>query len=208
MQIMSLWKLMIAGGPFMWPIVLCSVFALSLIIDKITFLHRIEKGSGQFLKDIFNHVRRHEIKEALDDCERNNLPIAAILKAALLRYDRPRTQVKEAIEDAALYEIPHIEKNLPILATVANILPLLGFLGTVAGMVSCFHAVELRIAATEPVLAGDLVAGIWKALIAAIAGLTVAIPVLIAYNYFVSRINMIVLEMERVSTEFLNLLTE
>jgi biopolymer transport protein ExbB len=75
-------------------------------------------------------------------------------------------------------------------------------------MVSCFQAVELRMAATEPVLAADLVAGIWRALIATIAGLTVAIPVLVAHNYFVSRINMVVLEMERVSAEFLNLLTE
>lgn len=208
MYIMNFWKIIVAGGPLMWPIIVCSIFALALIIDKFNCLQRIEKGSGAFLKDVFNHVRQHEIKEALDKCERTKLPIAEILKAALLKYDRPRTQIKEAIEDAALYETPLIEKNLSLLATIAYVAPLLGFLGTVGGMVSCFQAVELRMSATEPVLAVDLVAGVWRALIATIAGLTVAIPVLVAHNYFVSRINLIVFEMERVSTEFLNLLTE
>jgi biopolymer transport protein ExbB len=208
MYIMNFWKMIIAGGPLMWPIIACSIFGLGLIIDKFNSLQRIDKGSGAFLKDVFNHVRRHEIKEALDKCERASLPVAQILKAALLKYDRPRTQIKEAIEDAALYEIPLIEKNLSLLATIAYVVPLLGFLGTVGGMVSCFQAAELRMAAAEPVLVVDLAAGIWRALIATIAGLTVAIPVLVAHNYFVSRINMIVLEMERVSTEFLNLLTE
>jgi biopolymer transport protein ExbB len=205
---MSFWKIIIAGGPLMWPILACSILALALIIDKFNRLQRIDKGSVVFLKDVFNHVRRHEIKEALDKCERAELPIAKILKAALLKYDRPRTQIKEAIEDAALYETPLIEKNLSLMATIASIAPLLGFLGTVGGMVSCFQAAELRMVASEPVLAVDLVAGIWRALITAIAGLTVAVPVLVAHNYFVSRINMIVLEMERVSAEFLNLLTE
>ncbi len=192
----------------MWPIIACSVVSLSIIIDKYIFLRRIERGSETFLKETFNHVRRHEIKEALDKCEHVQLPVASILKAALLKYDRPRTQIKEAIEDAALYEVPVIEKNLSLLAMLADVAPLLGFLGTVAGMVTCFQAVELRMSAAEPVLAADLVAGIWRALIAAIAGLSVAIPALVAYNYLVSRIHLIVLEMERVSVEFLNLLTE
>jgi biopolymer transport protein ExbB len=125
-----------------------------------------------------------------------------------LKYDRSRSQIKEAIEDASLYEIPKLEKNLPVLATVAHISPLLGFLGTVTGMVVSFQTIQTKAATSYPVLPGDLAGGIWEALLTTVAGLLVAIPAFVAYNYLVSRINNIILEMEKASTELVNFLTE
>lgn len=205
---MSLWQLFLAGGPIMWPILLCSVFASAIIFEKFWHLHKITMGTQDFLGKILEKMKRHEIKDALQICDAANSPIANILKAGILKYDRPRPQIIEAIEDASLYEIPRIEKNLAALATIAHVSPLLGLLGTVTGMVRCFQAIQSKAAGFHPVLPGDLAGGIWEALLATVAGLIVAIPTFVAYNYLVSRINHFILEMEKVSTELVNFLTE
>jgi len=205
---MSLWQLFLAGGPLMWPILLCSVFAAAIIFEKFWYLHKVTMGTQDFLGKILEKMKRHETKDALQICDAANTPIANILKAGILKYDRPRAQIIEAIEDASLYEIPRIEKNLTALATIAHVSPLLGLLGTVTGMVRCFQAVQAKTAGLYPVLAGDLAGGIWEALLVTVAGLIVAIPTFVAYNYLVSRINHFILEMEKTSTELVNFLTE
>ena len=205
---MSLWQMVLAGGPVMWPILLCSVFALAIILEKFWLLHRIDVNTQGFLSKILDKMKRHDTKEALQICESAKIPIANILKAGILKYDRSRSQIIEAIEDASLYEIPRIEKNLPLLATIAHISPLLGLLGTVTGMVRCFQVIQVKAAAVYPISPGDLAGGIWEALLTTVAGLLVAIPAFVAYNYLVNRINQFILEMEKASTELVNFLTE
>ena len=205
---MGLWKIFLAGGPVMWPILLCSIFALAIILEKFWHLNRIKIDTQKFLSDILDKMKRHEIKEALQVCDSTKSPIAHILKAGILKYDRSREKIKEAIEDASLYEIPKIEKNLTALATIAHISPLLGLLGTVTGMVRCFQTIQAKTSAFHPVSPGDLAGGIWEALLTTVAGLIVAIPAFVAYNYLVSRINSFILEMEKASTELVNFLTE
>lgn len=205
---MSLWQLFLSGGPIMWPILLSSVFAFAMIIEKFWHLHRIKIDTQDFLSKIFDKMKRHEVKEALQICESTKSPVAHILKAGILKYDRPRPQIIEAIEDASLYEVPRLEKNLPMLATIGHIAPLLGLLGTVTGMVRCFQTVQAKATTLHPVSPGDLAGGIWEALLTTVAGLVVAIPTYVAYNYLVSRINNFVLEMEKASTELVNFLTE
>lgn len=206
---MSMWQLFLAGGPVMWPILLCSVFALAIILEKILYLYKIKIDSREFLNNILDKMKHHRVKEALQICDgANNAPIANILKAGILKYDRPRAQIKEAIEDAALYEVPRLEKNLAALATIAHISPLLGLLGTVTGMVRCFQTIQAKATSFNPVSPGDLAGGIWEALLTTVAGLIVAIPAYFAYNYLVNRVNGFILEMERASTEFVNFLTE
>jgi biopolymer transport protein ExbB len=112
------------------------------------------------------------------------------------------------MEDASLYEIPTLEKNLTALATVAHISPLLGLLGTVTGLVRCFQVIQLKSSSFTPVNPGDLAGGIWEALITTVAGLIIAIPMFVIYNYLVSRVNNFILEMERSATEVVNLLSE
>ncbi|MDD5432926.1 MAG: MotA/TolQ/ExbB proton channel family protein [Candidatus Omnitrophica bacterium] len=205
---MSFWQLFLAGGPVMWPILLCSIFAVAIVLEKIWYLRKINFDSQDFLKKILDKMKRSEVREALQICDSIKSPIANILKAGILKYDRPRQQIVETIEDASLYEIPRVEKNLSTLATIAHICPLLGLLGTVTGMIRCFQIIQAKATVFHPVSPSDLAGGIWEALLATVAGLVVAIPVYVAYNYLVSRVNNLVLEMEKISTEFVNFLTE
>ncbi|MFA5090991.1 MAG: MotA/TolQ/ExbB proton channel family protein [Candidatus Omnitrophota bacterium] len=205
---MSLWQVFIAGGPVMWPILLCSVFALAIIMEKFWHLHKIKIDTQEFLGSILNKMKHHQIKEALEVCDNTRSPVSHILKAGILKYDRPRAQIKETIEDASLYEIPKLEKNLSMLATIAHISPLLGLLGTVTGMVRCFQAIQAKAVSLHPVSPGDLAGGIWEALLTTVVGLVVAIPTFVAYNYLVNRINNFILEMEKAATELVNFLTE
>ncbi|MDD5255030.1 MAG: MotA/TolQ/ExbB proton channel family protein [Candidatus Omnitrophica bacterium] len=205
---MGLWQVFVAGGPVMWPILLCSIFAFAVILEKFWHLRRIEIDTRQFLDKILELVKHHKIKEALQFCDGTPSPIAHILKAGILKYDRTREEIKEAIEDASLYEIPKLEKNLTTLATLAHVSPLLGLLGTVTGMVRCFQTIQMKATSLHPVSPGDLAGGIWEALLTTVAGLIVAIPTFVAYNYLVTRINNFILEMEKASTELVNFLTE
>jgi biopolymer transport protein ExbB len=205
---MGLWKIFLSGGPIMWPILLCSIFALAIILEKIWYLKKVRIDSGDFLKNILEKMKHHQVKEAIGLCDKTVSPISHILKAGILKYDRPRPQIKEAIEDATIYEIPKLEKNLNALATIAHISPLLGLLGTVTGMVRCFQTIQANAASFRPVSPGDLAGGIWEALLTTVAGLIVAIPAFVAYNYLVNRINEFINSMEKAATELVNFLSE
>ncbi len=205
---MGFFQVFLAGGPVMWPILLCSIFALAIVLEKVWFLYKIKIDTQEFLNRILDKMKRHDTKEALQICDATKSPMAHILKAGILKYDRPRPQIIEAIEDASLYEIPRIEKNLTTLATIAHVSPLLGLLGTVTGMVRAFQVIQAKASSFHPVSPGDLAGGIWEALLTTVAGLIVAIPTFVAYNYLASRINHFILEMEKASTELVNFLTE
>jgi biopolymer transport protein ExbB len=205
---MGFWQIFLAGGPVMWPILFCSIAAFQIILEKLWQLHRVNIDTQNLLSGILEKMKRHEVKEALDTCDKTKSPIGRILKAGILKYDRPRPQIQEAIEDASLYEVPKLERKLTALATIAHISPLLGLLGTVTGMVNCFQTIQSKSTSFRPVSPGDLAGGIWEALLTTVAGLVVAIPTFVAYNYLVSRINNFILEMEKASTELVNFLTE
>lgn len=205
---MNLGRIFLAGGPIMWPILLASIWALAIIIEKIWFLRRIRIDTDKFLRSVLGKIKQHKIEEAIAECDAAPGPIGRILKSGILKHGHPRQEIKEAIEDASLYEIPLVEKNLSALATIAHVSPLLGLLGTVTGMVRCFQTIQLKATSTHPVSPGDLAGGIWEALLTTVFGLFVAIPAFIAYNYLVARVNGIILDMERAAGELVNLLTE
>jgi biopolymer transport protein ExbB len=208
MEFISLWQLVLMGGPLIWPIILSSIFALATAVDRFSFFYFIKKNSDIFVKDLFEMAKKHQIKEALDFCERSKLPLANVLKVALLKYDRPRSQIKEAMEDSLFFEAAALQKGLPMLYTVFHLTPLLGFLGTIVGLTEVFHLLDSRIAATEAILAARLLSGIWKSFIPAIAGLIISIPVFLIYRYFLNCVEVTMRQTERASTDFLNLLTE
>ncbi len=203
-----MWEFMQKGGPIMWPILLCSVISFAIVIERLIRLKQEQIDTKSFMEQISKSLKRNKIMEALDLCERTGGPIANILKAGILKHDRPRAEVREAIEDASMHEVPRLERNLPVLATVAHVAPLLGLLGTVTGLVSAFQVIEVKASATNPVSPGDLAGGIWEALLTTVFGLCVAIPTYVAYNYLVSRVDGFVLEMERSATDLLNILGE
>ena len=202
------WKLFLAGGPVMWPIVLCSVLACGIVIEKLWHFSIVGTNVAKLKQEIFDLLRKNKIQEAIVLCDNDHSPIAQILKAGLLKWGASRDEIKEAIENVSLLEIPRLEKRLNALATIANISPLLGLLGTVTGLISSFHTIEIRASSHHPVTPGDWAGGIWEALITTVAGLVVAIPAFVAYNYCVSRVNTIILEMERAATELVNFLSQ
>ncbi len=203
---MSAWELLRMGGPLMVPILLCSLFALGIVIEKLSHFAMIQTGATQFKANVFDLLKNNKIKESVQLCDTNPSPVAKILKAGILKFGASREEIKESIEDASLFEIPKLESRLGALGTIAHISPLLGLLGTVTGMMACFHTIQVRAASLNPVTPGDLAGGIEEALVTTVAGLMVAIPTFVAYNYFVSRINRFTLEMERAATELVNLM--
>ncbi|MDP6685401.1 MAG: MotA/TolQ/ExbB proton channel family protein, partial [Candidatus Omnitrophota bacterium] len=183
------------GGPVMYPIILCSMLALAIVIERIYHLYKAKIDTKDFMNNIEITVKRNRIAEAIKICDKTPGPIAYIVKAGILKHDRSRQEIREAIEDAGHQEVPRIEKHLSLLATIGHISPLLGLLGTVTGMVRTFQIIQERSASFNPVSPGDLAGGIWEALLTTVAGLTVAIPTVVVYNYLVNRVDEFVVEM-------------
>lgn len=200
---MSLWSITVKGGLIIIPIFLCGVLTLAIIIERLISLKNSEIDNEKFVDEIEQILRRRKIKEALDFCEKYDKPVPRIIREGLLKSDRTREEIREAIEDAANHEIPNLEKFLGILATIATISPLLGLLGTVTGLIKAFMVIEAKGGLVNP---GDLARGIWEALITTVAGLMVAIPAYLAYNYFVSRVNNLILQMEKSATRILDII--
>ena len=198
----------IRGGPMMVPILLCSVLALAIILERFMYLQKIKLDTKKFMSEVSDSLIRNRAMDAINICEQMPGALPNVLKAGILKYDRTRQEIKEAVEDAALHEIPRMERNISILATIAHISTLLGLLGTVIGMIEVFQKIQEKSAALSPVTPADLSAGIWQALIATAAGLIVAIPTITAYNYFVSRVNNFILQMEISATDLVNILSE
>ena len=191
------------GGVFMHPILLCSIAGLALIIERAWFFARSRTDSRRLMRELVNTLQDQGLDAAQRMLHARRGPIAAVLHSGLARAKRGPEAVEKAIESAASIEIAVLERGLIWLATVANIAPLLGFLGTVSGMIHAFEA----IAAAEEVSAKLVATGIYEALITTAAGLIVAIPVQAAHNYFVSRIDKFVIEIEESGAELIDVLT-
>ena len=203
-----MWEFIIKGGPIMGLIILCSIMAFAVFLERLWYLRNAKIDTRKFMEEISDKVKKSKVMEALDMCNMTKGPIARILKAGIMKYDKDRPDIKEAIEDAGIHEVPLLEKNLGILATIAHIAPLLGLLGTVVGMLKAFQVIEVKAMSMVPVNPGDLAGGIWEALITTVAGLSVAIPTYVVYNYLVSVVDNFVLDMEKSATDLVNVLSE
>jgi len=203
-----MFELIQKSGAIIYPIILCSVIAFGIILERLYYLHKIKIDTVIFMNSIETALKHNKIAEAVKICEDTPGPIARIIKAGLLKHDRPRQEMKEAIEDAGQQEVPRLEKYIKILATIAHIAPLLGLLGTVVGMASAFQVIQMKAVALNPVNTADLAGGVWQALLTTAAGLIVAIPAIVAYHYLVSKVQDFVLEMERSATELINIMSQ
>ncbi len=192
------------GGGFMWPLLACSVIGLVFILERLFTLSRARVDVKSLMTRVTQGLRSEGIDAALKVCEGTRGPIAAVIHSGLLRAGQGPDAVKEAIETAGSIETSFLERGLVVLATVSTVAPMLGFLGTVSGMISAFAA----IAAAEQVSAKIVASGIEEALITTMTGLTIAIPASIAHAYFVSQIERFVLEMEEASANLVNELVE
>lgn len=193
------------GGPMFWLLLLASALAIAVFVERLLHYHREQINSTEFLNGVKNVIKRDNVVEAVSICEATPGPVARLVKTAILNRERGREGIRETLEEAGLIEVPRLEERLNVLATLAQIAPLMGLLGTVLGFMKVF----MRVQANAPFAhIGDLAGGIWQALISAALGLAVAIPCYAGYNYLVARVNSIVLDMEKASAEILNILRE
>jgi biopolymer transport protein ExbB len=197
-------KLLVYGGSMMWLLLVISAIAIAVFIERLLHYHRAQINSAVFLNGVRNVLKRENVVEALSICDATPGPVPRLVKTAILNQDRGREGVREALEEAGLLEVPRLEEKLSVLATIAQIAPLIGLFGTVLGFIHIFSKIDSEgLNAHYQILA----TGVWQALICTAFGLAVAIPTYTGYNYLVSRVNSIVLDMEKASTEILNIVS-
>ncbi len=200
---MSLLDILMKGGVVMILIYLLSLIAVFILIERLISLRKVRINTRTFVLQIRNLLLRNQKEEAIQLCKRTVGPIAKMTRVGIENADRPRMEIKDAIESAGKAEIYHLEKNLGTLATIASIAPMIGFFGTVTGMIRAFMAIQARGGNVDAtVLAG----GIWEALVTTAAGLVVGILSLIFYNLIQGKVERIVFEMEETSSELLDAL--
>lgn len=197
---MTLLQILSKGGIMMIPIYLLSIIALAILVERLISLRKVQINARTFVLQIRNLLLRNQVEEALVLCKKTAGPIAKMTRVGILNANRPRMEIKDAIETAGKAEIHNLEKYLGTLGTTAAIAPMLGFLGTVTGMIRAFMEIQARGGNVDAtVLAG----GIWEALVTTAAGLAVGIVALIFYNWIQGKVEQIVFEMEETSTELL-----
>jgi biopolymer transport protein ExbB len=194
-------QLLAQGGPVLWLILIVSAVGVAVFVERFLHCHRAQINSTEFLNGVRTVLKRDNVVEAISICDATPGPVARLVKTAILNRDHGRDRVREALEEAGLAEVPRLEQKLNLLATIAQLAPLLGLLGTVLGFIKVFYFMQERGLYAQ---IGDLSRGVWQGLICAAAGLAVAIPAHAGYNYLVSRVNAIVLDMERAATEIVN----
>src|SRR5947209_5588183 len=202
---MLLPALLAHGGVMLWLLLLVSAVAVAIFIERFLHFHRAQINSTEFLNGVRTVLKRDNVVEALSICDATPGPVPRLVKTAILNRDHGRERMREALEEAGLAEVPRLEEKLNLLATIAQLAPLLGLLGTVLGFIRTFSLMQN---AGLNAHVGQLSTGIWEALVCAAAGLAVAIPAHAAYNYLVSRVNSIVLDMERAATEIVNIVAD
>ncbi|HUP02134.1 MAG TPA: MotA/TolQ/ExbB proton channel family protein [Gemmatimonadota bacterium] len=189
---MTLLQMFRDGGIFMYPLLACSILGLAVILVKFVTLQMAKIRTDRLMERVRSLVRNGHVDEAIELCANTRGPVAAILLTGLHLHREGRSdQAEQAIRHAGRIEMAFLEKGLVVLATIANVAPLIGFLGTVAGMILAFGAIETAGEVEATLVAG----GIKVALITTATGLVIAIPVNIAHNWFVSQIDGLVVEM-------------
>ncbi|MDR1145624.1 MAG: MotA/TolQ/ExbB proton channel family protein [Verrucomicrobiales bacterium] len=200
---LSLFEIIQRGGPVMGLLFLCSVLAIGVIAERMMFFHRCSINLSHFLKGIAPLLRQGRYDEAVERCDEAYGPAVKVVQAGIVKRALPKTELREVLQEAAQLQLPRLESNLILLSTIASVAPLLGLLGTVLGMFKAFESLNAN-AGAAPI--SDLSGGIGEALLTAAAGLVVAIPCYVAYNYLTSRLNAIIADIERGGIEVVQLL--
>ena len=194
---MLFFELMKKGGPVMWIILICSLLALFIFLIKVFQFHREEVGVRELLRGLFNVLKRDGFVEALTLCDNTPGPVARLLGAGILAYQRGDDNISAAIDEAALEELPKLERHIRLFGTLTYIMPLLGLLGTVLGMLGVFESIGASGNFTTEAVGKP----IWQALLTTAAGLSITIPCHVGYNYLVGRVESMVLDMEKAALE-------
>ncbi len=204
-QSLSVIDLAIKGGFMMIPIAVLWVLAIYLFIERVLTINKANQDPETFMGRIKELVLRGDINGAKMLCSQNGTPVARMIEKGIARIGSPLKNIEASIENVGKIEVFKLEKNLPTLATIAGAAPMMGFLGTVIGMVEAFISISQEEGSVSPKL---LSSGIYTAMITTVAGLVVGIIAYLAYNYLVSRVQKVIHKMEYTSIDFIDLLQE
>lgn len=202
---LNFWDLALKGGWIMIPIVLLSIVGVYIFGDRYIAIQRASKVDQNLMNQIRINIQDGKIDSALALCRSNNQPITRMIEKGISRIGRPLNDVSTAIENVGNLEVSKLEKGLPVLASVAGGAPMIGFLGTVMGMIQAFYDMANAGNNIDVTL---LSSGIYQAMVTTVAGLIVGITAYFAYNILVSRVESVVFKMEASTTEFMDLLNE
>ena len=192
------------GGALMYPILICSVIALAIFLDRIWTYHSLKRSSAPLFHDVERLVRNGQREAALQLCQQQNSPMGRVLQVPLRHPGATRTHLKTLAEEVGYRETAALERYLGLLGTIATISPLLGLLGTVFGMIRAFTVIASEGVGTPATLGG----GISEALVTTAAGLSVAVPTILLHKYLSSRVDRSILEMEDYTMQIVDLVGE
>jgi biopolymer transport protein ExbB len=193
-----MWEIVRAGGPFIWPIILCSVALVGIVLERLWTLQRKRVLPEDLIKKVSELAERNQVNPKVIEALEKNSPLGRVLAAALANRHRGRGIMMERVEDVGRHVVHELERFVNSVGTIASISPLLGLLGTVTGIIAAFKGVMMGGMGDPRVLAG----GISEALICTAAGLTVAIPAYIAHRYLRGKVERIVVDMEKIAINF------
>lgn len=196
----------IKSGPVMWPIILGSIFGLAIVIERFWVFRGMKLNTFDFIQAVFKDIKEGKIKDALALCDKNiHHPLGVIFKVGIERRNLPLERLEKVLEQVGNNQVQKLEKFLGALVSIISIEPLLGFLGTITGLIRAFMSWEVAGAnVTVSVLAG----GIYEAMITTAAGLIVAIPLYLCHNYFISRIKLVSNELSNHCIQLLEVIAE
>jgi biopolymer transport protein ExbB len=202
---LSVWDLAIKGGIIMIPIALMSIIAVYIFIERYMAILRASKEERNFMNNIRDFIHNGRIDSALALCRTQDSPIARMVEKGLNRLGKPLGDINAAIENVGKLEVSRLEKNIAALATIAGAAPMLGFLGTVTGMIRAFYDMSMAGNNVDIII---LSSGIYEAMVTTVGGLIVGIAAYVCYNMLVARIEKLVFILEARTTEFMDLLQE
>ena len=202
---MSLWELFNAGGSLMWVLLILGGVTVFIFVERFVAIRRASKLDMHFMNRIRDYISDGKIRSAVELCRKTNTPIARMVEKGIERLGRPMSDVQNAIENVANLEVSRLENGLPSLATIAGGAPMIGFLGTVIGMVRTFMDMSAAGGTVDMAL---LSSGMYVAMVTTVGGLIVGIPAYFGYNYLVARIEKLVFQMEANSIAFMDILNQ
>ncbi len=197
-------ELFLNGGPFMWPILVLLIVGIAFSLERLVSLTRASVNTRKFLAKLHSALNEGGVEGAAAECEKTPGPVASILHAGLARANKGIDHVKEAITSAGSIEMAFLERGMIVLQSVIVLAPMMGFTGTVAGMVSAFDAIKVKNDISPAIVAG----GISEALLTTLFGLIVAMIIQIFFNYFTSRVDKLIIDMEESSVNLIDALSE
>jgi biopolymer transport protein ExbB len=202
---LSVWELAKAGGILMIPIAIASFFAIYIFVERVLTINRANQSPEAFMSKIKELVLKGDMNGAKVLCAQFDTPVARMIEKGVARIGSPLKNIEASVENVAKIELFKLEKNLSVIATVSGAAPMMGFLGTVIGMVQAFISIAQEEGSVSPKLLAD---GIYTAMITTVAGLIVGIIAYLGYNYLVTRVSKVVHKMEYSAIEFIDLLQE